>query len=133
MRTHEKPTGWAVDLRIHSASGLPTSDPIVALKVNASTVPLSFQPLCSVYRLTYYSNFFVYRQVTFAGEKECRWSTAAYTSISGTAYIGAWTTLLLHNSTELNLELREKAPILSNLRGGVFAATSTLDLSDLSL
>lgn len=47
--------------------------------------------------------------------------------------MGAWTTLLLKNSNQLKLELTEKSPMLGNIRGSLFAANATLDLSDLGL
>ncbi|KAG7667612.1 hypothetical protein Ndes2437B_g07624 [Nannochloris sp. 'desiccata'] len=91
---------WAIDLRIHSVTGLPETEPLVAIEVTSPSDP------------------------------ECNWSSATVTSFNGTSFIGAWTSIIVRGGNDLQIKIKEKNPIIQCAAGGPLSASTIINLEE---
>ena len=52
------------------------------------------------------------------------------TSINGTSYIGAWTTIIVRDGNDLQIKMKEKNPIIQCAKGGPLSASVILKLEE---
>jgi hypothetical protein len=69
-------------------------------------------------------------QVTSPSDPQCSWASAAVTSVNGTSFIGAWTSVIVRGGNELQIRMSEKNPIIKCASGGPLSASATLNLEE---
>ncbi|KAL4530439.1 hypothetical protein Ndes2437B_g03934 [Nannochloris sp. 'desiccata'] len=92
---------WAVDLKFHTVSGLRQSDPNISIKVTSPD-----------------------------DEDHCKFSTATLPSLRGTAFLGAWTTVIIRGSNSLKISVEEHLSVVHILSPSRFKASSIINLKE---
>jgi hypothetical protein len=70
-------------------------------------------------------------QVTSPSDSQCDWNSAAVTSVNGTSYIGAWTSIIVRGN-DLQIKMKEKNPIIKCASGGPLSASTTINLEEIA-
>lgn len=125
------PGSWAVDLKFHTLSGLPQSDPNISVKVKQHKHPSILYPLIKSQTLQFFLFSFKIIQVTSPDDEDhCKFSTARLPSLRGTAFLGAWTTVIIKGSNQLQITVEEHLSVVHILSPSRFKASSIINLKE---